>query len=176
MEVRVGLIHVLKTKRLILQKAVKTDASFFYELLNSPNWIEFIGDRGIKTTEDALSYIDNSLINSYEINGYGLYKMSLIKDKTPIGICGFVKRDYLEHPDIGFAILPQYEGNGFVSEAATATLSYGLSKLRFKQIFGITTESNVKSQHLLLKIGLKKHGFFTNENKEKDLLLFSINH
>lgn len=170
----ISKIHeILTTKRLLLEEAVVDDAEFFIELLNSPNWIRYIGDRGIKTKEGAIRYIEKSLITSYKKNGYGLYKMSLKDSKTPIGICGFVKRDYLEHADIGFAILPKFEGYGFTNEAALATMHYGKSQLNMTKILAITNEENTKSCKLLSKIGLLALGKIIPPDGNKEFLLFS---
>lgn len=164
---------LLETERLLLENASLKDSKFFLELLNSPNWIEFIGDRGIKTEEDACGYISNSLIDSYTKNGYGLYKMSRKDIGLPIGICGFVKRDYLDSADIGFAILPEYEGRRYTFEAAKATMNYGKSILRLNPIFAVTTEQNNKSRNLLNKIGLLEIGKIKPSGNSTELLLFS---
>jgi RimJ/RimL family protein N-acetyltransferase len=136
--------------------------------MNSPNWIEYIGDRNIRTEEDAVAYIEKNFIPSYSELGFGFYK-----DKTPIGICGFIKHDYLDHPDIGFAILPQFEGKGFVSEAAQSVFEYGMNELKLKPILGITTHKNVGSRRILSKIGLNEVGKITPPNSEEELILFS---
>ncbi|MBQ0735458.1 GNAT family N-acetyltransferase [Aquimarina celericrescens] len=163
---------ILETDRLTLEKAITEDSKFFFELLNSPNWIEFIGDRGIKTNNQAIEYIE-SLINSYKNNGYGLYKVSLKNTQTPIGICGFVKRDYLENADIGFAILPKYEGKGYTEEAAKAVMKYGESKLKLSPIYAVTTQENHKSRNLLNKIGLLEIGKIKPNGSNTEFLLFS---
>ncbi len=121
------MVKILETERLIVEEARLLDSSFFMKLLNSPNWIEFIGDRGVKSSSDAKNYIKESLIKSYNKNGYGLYKVSLKQNMQPIGICGFVKRDYLESADIGFAILPEFERCGYTYEASNAMMDYGKS-------------------------------------------------
>ena len=126
---------VLETARLRLEEGTLDDQVFIFTLLNSPNWIEFIGDRGIESLTDAENYIKNTLIKSYDTNGFGLYKVTLKHDSSPIGLCGFLKRDYSDHPDIGYAILPKYEGNGYTSEAAKAVLNYGKTQFGFKTIF-----------------------------------------
>ncbi len=146
---------ILQTKRLSLSEANLDDAHFFMELMNSANWLQHIGDRGIDDIKKAENYIEDSLLNSYRKNGFGLYKVLLKPLMEPVGICGFVKRDYLEHPDIGFAILPKFEGKGYTTEAALATISYGFEVLKFPTIFGITTEDNHGSKKILDKIGLR---------------------
>ncbi|WP_190809255.1 GNAT family N-acetyltransferase [Flagellimonas sp. S3867] len=164
---------VAETERLLIVEAELEDSKFFMELLNSPNWLEFIGDRGVKTKKQAENYIKSSLISSYKNNGYGLFKMCLRQSLDPIGICGFVKRDYLNHPDIGFAILPQFEGKGFVYEACTTLLSYGKEILKLSPILAITTVENIKSQRLLTKIGLNNSGTIKPKTDKEEYLLFS---
>ena len=146
---------ILETPRLILQEAVLSDAPFFYQLLNSPNWIKYIGDRGIGTVADAEAYIQKSLIHSYRENGFGLYNMVLKENGMPIGLCGLINRPTLDHPDIGFAVLPAYEGKGYTSEAAQGTMDYAQKVLGLKKILGITSEHNLGSQRILEKVGLR---------------------
>lgn len=147
---------VVETERLLLQQAHHNDRPFFFKLLNSPDWIAYIGDRGVHSLEDAGDYIQNALIQSYTDNGFGLYKIVLKANDQPIGICGLLKRSKLANPDIGFALLPEYQGNGYAFEAAQATLMYARSKLGLDTIFAITKANNTKSKRLLEKIGLKQ--------------------
>lgn len=166
---------VLETERLRLEEGSLNDQVFIFNLLNSPNWIQFIGDRGIKSLTDAENYINNTLIKSYKEVGFGLYKVILKQDNSPIGLCGLLQRDYLDHPDIGYAILPKYEGKGYTSEAAKAMLDYGKNRLGFKTILAITNSKNSASQHLLHKIGLNRK-YNEKYTQESDDLLFSISY
>ncbi|MEQ9404503.1 MAG: GNAT family N-acetyltransferase [Cyclobacteriaceae bacterium] len=164
---------MLETNRLSIEEALLGDADFFFRLLNSPNWIEYIGDRGIKTLADAERYIQNSLINSYRTNGFGLYKLMLRTNKQPIGICGFLKRNYLDHPDLGFAILPEYERHGYTFEAAEALMDYGKSILLFKTTLAITTKKNTASKGLLEKLGMKENRKVNPSEAGEELLVYS---
>lgn len=164
---------IVETERLILVEAEIKDFQFFKKLLNSPNWIKFIGDRGVKTDKQAKEYIKSSLIASYKNNGYGLFKMCLKNSLEPIGICGLVKRDYLNDPDIGFAILPEHEGKGYTYEASMAVMAYGKEKLKLPRILAITTNENIGSQKLIRKIGLLENGTIKPKVNEKEYLLFS---
>ena len=163
----------LETERLYLRRATLKDANFIHALLNSPGWIQYIGDRGISSTEKAIAYIQNSLWTSYETNGFGLLTVCLKDRDTPIGLCGFLQRDYLEHPDIGFAFLPSFEGKGFAFEAADAVMKYGASDLKLKKIHAICMETNVKSVRLLHRLGFQKSGVIQPDKDGEELLLFS---
>ncbi|WP_350290108.1 GNAT family N-acetyltransferase [uncultured Croceitalea sp.] len=164
--------YLLSTERLVVTEVSLKDDTFILELVNSPNWIAFIGDRGIRTLEDAQKYIRESLRNSYQKYGFGLYKMSLKSNNAPIGICGFLKRDYLDYPDIGFATLPAYEGKGYTYEVAKATMIYGANNLNLKSILAITTEANTKSKNLLTKLGLVLKDTILDDAK-KALLVYT---
>ncbi len=165
-------MSLIVTKRLYISEAKIEDAPFFFELMNSPKWLSNIGDRGIQTIDHAADYIKNHLIHNYTTQGYGFYKLTLQEKNTPIGICGFAKRDYLEHVDIGFAILPQYERKGFTQEASQAVLHYGVTTLKLHPILGITMKTNMASRNVLQKIGLNEVGLVRTEENE-ELLLFS---
>ena len=164
---------ILSTERLVISEAELSDATFILELLNSPKWIQFIGDKGIQTMEDAENYIRKSLINSYRANGFGLYKLCFKKSRVPIGLCGFLQRDYLNHPDMGFALLPGHEGKGLMLEAGKALLGHALSELGFDEVLAIVLRSNDRSCQLLGKLGFQEIGKVIPIGSQEELLLFS---
>jgi RimJ/RimL family protein N-acetyltransferase len=145
---------ILQTDRLTLRELeAGRDLDFVNELLNTPKFLEFIGDRGVRSREDAASFIDDRYRESYREHGYGLWRVELRDGGTPVGLCGFVKRDYLEHADIGFAYLPQHERKGYGYEAAAAALEHGRRVLGFGRVMAITSLHNEASAGLLLKLG-----------------------
>jgi RimJ/RimL family protein N-acetyltransferase len=163
---------IFETERLFLREFNTNDAEFVVALLNSPGWVEFIGDRGIKTVKDANDYIENSLKKSYKENGFGLWLVQLKNNNTPIGMCGLVNRNTLEDIDIGFAMLPDYSNLGYGFEAAKATLNFAKGTLKINRVVGITVASNIASKKLLNKLGLfyeKK----TISSDGEELLVFS---
>src|SRR5438132_1673522 len=121
--------NILETTRLRVREFVPADAPFIIKLVNTPTWIENIGDRNIHTNEDAVRYIENGPMKSYALHGFGLYLVEKKQNDLPIGMCGILRRDYLEIPDIGFAFLPEYHGQGFAYEVANATINYAREQL-----------------------------------------------
>jgi RimJ/RimL family protein N-acetyltransferase len=146
-------MKVLETDRLILRRATVDDSEFILELLNDPSWLRFIGDRGVRTLDDARDYILKSLVAMYERLGFGLYLTELKSEAVPIGICGLIKRDSLEDVDIGFAFLPKFRGKGYAYESASAVLAYGKGSFGLNRIVAITTPDNYDSARLLEKLG-----------------------
>ena len=146
---------MLETNRLLIKKFSVDDAPFILELLNTSSWLAFIGDRGIKTLADARQYILNGPLKSYNQNGYGAYLISLKETNVSIGMCGLFKREFLDNPDIGFALLPQYAGNGYGYESAKAVLTYARIDLGLPCVMGITKPTNQASIRLLEKLGLQ---------------------
>ncbi|MEP7262980.1 MAG: GNAT family N-acetyltransferase [Bacteroidota bacterium] len=146
---------ILETERLALREFTLDDASFIIALLNTPGWLKYIGDRNVKSVEDAKKYLQNGPMKSYEENGFGLMMVLLKEGMIPAGMCGIIKRASLEHPDIGFAFLPQFTGKGYATEIATATMDYAKNKLQLPVIFGITLPENIRSIQLLEKSGLQ---------------------
>src|SRR5689334_7517012 len=132
-------MKVLETERLILREITSEDALFILELLNTPSFKKYIGDRGVRSVDDASAFIETRYRKSYRDHGYGLYAVELKPDNTPVGMCGFVRRDTLPGPDIGFAFLPEYEGKGYGFESASAVLNFGQEILGFGRILAITT-------------------------------------
>ena len=115
---------VLESARLILREFTLDDTAFIIELVNTPGWLEFIGDRNVKTEEQARSYLQNGPLKSYKENGFGLTMVQLKTEKTPIGMCGILKRDNLDNPDIGFVFLTKFMGKGYAFEIANAKLIF----------------------------------------------------
>ena len=144
---------ILETQRLQLQTFTQADKSFVYELLNSPGWIKFIGDRKIDSQKAAGKYIDVLRAN-YKSHGFGFWAVLEKQSDKLIGMCGLVKRDYLDDVDIGFAMLPEYAGVGLGFEAAAATLQFANQHLGLNTVVAITDENNQASIGLLNKIGL----------------------
>ncbi len=144
-----------------------------YELMNTPKWIKFIGDRGINSVADARGYLKSSIVAHYETHGFGLYKIASVHNDKPIGICGFLKREYLDHMDLGFAILPEFERKGYVKDASEILFSHAHTSLKAKTIMAITTVQNVASIGLLLKLGFKKHSMVQPSLEKESLLVFS---
>ena len=164
---------VLSTNRLNLREARLSDKHFIFRLMNSPKWLKYIWDRGIKSLKNAEDYIKEKLIDSYEILGFGLYVMELKDSKDPIGLCGFVKRDYLDTEDIGFAIREEYEGKHYTYESALAILKYGESNLGITKIHAITSKDNVASQKLLLKLGFEFTSFIIEPTSNEEISLYT---
>ncbi|MDQ3010399.1 MAG: GNAT family N-acetyltransferase [Acidobacteriota bacterium] len=148
-------MKVLETDRLNLRWLSTDDAAFILALLNEPSFLRFIGDKGVRTPDDARNYILKGPVEMYTRLGFGLYLTELKESQVPIGICGLIKRDTLEDVDIGFAFLPQFWAKGYAYEAAAAVMTYGKDILGFKRIVAITSADNRASGRLLEKLGLQ---------------------
>lgn len=147
---------ILETERLVIRELdAARDAEFVFELLNTPKFIKYIGDRGVRSVEQAGDFIEKRYRQSYRDHGFGLYAVDLKPDSISVGICGFVKRDTLPGPDLGFAFLPQFEGCGFGFESADAVLRYGREELGITTVLAITSQDNEVSGKLLGKLGFR---------------------
>lgn len=145
---------MLNTKRLMLRHFDSRDASFIFELMNSPLYIKNIGDRGIKTLAQAEAYLAEVIVSSYQKNGYGLYAVVLKETGNAIGLSGLVRREQLPSADIGFGFLPEFMGKGYAYEASSAVMNYARNELKLEPILAITSKDNIRSQKLLNKLGL----------------------
>lgn len=166
-------MKTIETERLIIRPFSIVDAPFVIQLMNAPNWLEYIGDRNIRSLAEATHYIQEKFIKSYREKGYGLMNVSLKESKTPIGMCGLVKRAGLFYPDLGFAILPEFEGKGYTSEAALAVMHFAKQMLKLEAIQGITTTNNPASIRLLEKVGMTYKINTKLPESEKEFMLFS---
>lgn len=165
--------QILETPRLILRQFRFSDAEFILQLVNTPSWLQFIGDRGVKNLEDAHNYLVNGPLKSYQENGFGLSCVELKDSGFPVGMCGLIKRDTLEDIDIGFAMLPEYAGKGYGFEVSSALLEYAREELRLQRIVAITDPENIFSISLLKKLGLQFERTIKHGSTKEELLLFA---
>jgi len=124
-----------------------------FELLNDPSWLRFIGDKKVRSLEDARRYIEEGPMRMYAVRGFGLWLVERKSDGAPLGICGLVKREQLEDVDLGFAFLPRYWSQGYAHEASRGVLDYARQAVRLERIVAITSPDNVASARLLEKLG-----------------------
>jgi RimJ/RimL family protein N-acetyltransferase len=148
---------ILETERLALHELNAEDAPFILELLLSRGFRENIGDRGVRDLDGAAGYIERAR-SGYAANGFGLWRCDLKATGEAAGLCGLVKRDGLEHPDVGYAFLERFWGRGYASESAAASLAYGREAVGLKTIVAITTPANLGSIAVLKRIGLRDAG------------------
>jgi [ribosomal protein S5]-alanine N-acetyltransferase len=148
-------VTVLTTKRLTLRRLSPADAEFILELLNDEAFLRFIGDKAVRSADDARQYILDGPVASYERNGFGLWLVELKESGLPVGMCGLLKRESLRDVDIGFAFLPAYRSQGYAFEAASAVLEYGRTEFGLKRIVAIADPENAGSLRVLQKIGMR---------------------
>ena len=152
------MTHIAKTDRLMMRHITPLDVDFYSHLVNEPVWITNISDRQVKSLRDAQQQITGKLMASYAQHGFGMCLVALNDPGEAVGICGLVKRDSLQHPDVGFAFLQAHWGQGYAFEAARAVLDHAFGKLDLSCVLGITAAANTRSARLLIKLGLRAKG------------------
>ncbi len=164
-----------ETERLRLKPMSKEDAPFLLELLNSPKWIKYIGDRNVHSVKEAASYIKIKMTPQLKKLGFSNYTVIRKIDNAKLGSCGLYDREGLEGVDIGFAFLPQYEKMGYAFESANKIKELAFSQFNLKEISAITTKENKDSQKLLEKLGLEYIKIINIPDDDEDLLLYRLN-
>ena len=164
---------VLTTERLELRRLTLDDARFILRLVNEPSWLEFIGDKRVRTLEEARGYLAKGPLDMYARLGFGLYLTELREGATPIGICGLIKRDSLPDVDVGFAFVPEHWGKGYAYEAASAVLEYGERVFAMKRIVAITSPGNRRSIRMLERLGMVREQSLELDGDGGTSLLFA---
>ncbi|MEL6391986.1 MAG: GNAT family N-acetyltransferase [Bacteroidota bacterium] len=163
-----------ETDRLLLRPTEEGDADFILALLNTDKWLKYIGDRQVYNSEDAIQYIRQRMTPQLERLGYSNYTLLRKADGAKMGVCGLYDRDGLTGVDLGFAILPDYEGQGYSYEASYRMLQAGLEDFGLKQINAITTTDNIASQKLLEKLGFQYVRMISVKGDEEELRLYEF--
>lgn len=163
----------LETERLVLRRVTLDDADLMLAVWNDPAFVRNVGDRGVRTPEQAHEAMEAGALKLYADYGYGPYAMVLRATGERIGICGLFKRDNLEHPDIGFAVLPDHCGKGFAGEAAFAVLAHARNDLRLGELTAIVSPGNAPSIGLIEKLGLAFSEMIRMPGDDEDICLYS---
>jgi RimJ/RimL family protein N-acetyltransferase len=163
---------VLTTARLTLRRLTLEDGGFVRRLLNEPSFIRYIGDRRVRSEEDARRYIREGPMASYSRHGFGLYLVELKELGTPAGICGLLKREELEDIDVGFAFLPDFWRQGYAFEAATAVLA-DAARRGFTRVLAIVSPENAASIRLLGKLGFTCERTMRPTGEASDVRVFA---
>lgn len=165
---------ILDTSRLHLRHFEHQDAAFIVELLNEPAFLEHIGNKGVRTEQDAIEYLEAGPIASYNRHGFGLYCVELKNEGIPIGMCGLLKRDTLDDPDIGFAFLKGHRRQGYGLESTAAVLDHAFREFGLQRVVAITSPGNIASSSLLVRIGMQFEGQISMDDGKGTVDLYAI--
>jgi ribosomal-protein-alanine N-acetyltransferase len=165
---------VYETERLIVRHFSLNDAGFIVRLLNDPSFIQNIADKGVRTIADARSYLDEGPVASYRQFGFGLNLVELKESKVPIGMCGILKRDSLDDPDIGFAFLPEFQTNGYALESSDGVMKDGREDHNLKRLVAVVNPDNEPSIRLLEKIGFRYERMISLDEDEPEIRLYGV--
>ena len=165
---------ILETDRLILCQLSPNDAPFILELLNDESYLRFIGDKQVRTLDDARNYIVNGPMASYQRFGFGLYLTKLKVDSSPVGICGLIKRESLDDVDVGYAFLAASRGKGYATEAGQAIVEYARTVVGLKRVVAIALPDNYASIKVLEKLGLRFEKTIVWPDDNEKCSLFSV--
>lgn len=163
-----------ETKRLTMRRLNTGDAGFILRLVNEPSWLRYIGDKGVRTLEDAAEYIRNGPADMYQRLGFGLWLVSIRSSGEPIGMCGLLQRDSLDDVDIGFALMPEFWRRGYAYEATRSTVQFARDQLRLPRLAAITSQDNTASRGLLEKLGFRLQRRVRLAPGEEELNLFML--
>ncbi len=164
---------IIETERLRLDEFSPDDADFILALVNEPGFHRFIGDRGVRSPADARHYLADRVIPSYSRNGFGLWRVALKEGLLPVGMCGLLKRDFLDDVDIGYALLETAQGHGYAEEAARATLEYARQPIGLSRIVAVIAPDNVRSLRLATRLGFAFQSALTWPDGGDDVHLYA---
>lgn len=165
--------RALGTPRLVLRRLTERDAGFLLELVNDPDFLRNIGDRGVRSLADARGYLRQGALASYRRHGFGHYLVALRGSGEAAGICGLARREPLDAPDLGFAFLPAHRGRGYAAEASGAVLEEAREVHRLVRVLAVALPDNVPSIRVLEKLGFRRRGSVRWPGEDTDLALFA---
>lgn len=157
---------VAESERLILRWLTTDDSAFILKIYNTDGFLQYIGDRNIRSLEDAHQFLLESPLKMYDKHKVSLYRVELKSTAEVIGLCGLINRDTLSDIDIGYAFLPEFCGKGYAIEAARATMEYAKTELELNRVVAITQRDNKTSIALLLKLGMTLEGEYIDPGSE----------
>ena len=164
---------LFETDRLSVRRFTLDDAPFVLRLLNEPLWHRYIGDRGLRTVDDAREYLRSRLLAHYEAHGFGSYHVTLRETGEPVGLTGLIQRQGLDAPDLGYAVLEAHHGKGLATEVARATLAHARGDLGLGRVVAFIDADNVASRRVLEKVGMRPDGTYLVEGEAVPCLLYA---
>lgn len=153
---------VAETERLVLRRMTEDDAALMLAILVDEDFVRHVGDRGVRTVDEARTYLRNGPMASYDTHGFGLYLVSGRDDDTPIGVCGLLKRDYLDDADVGYALLPSARGRGLALEAVRGAIEHARADLGLTRLLAIISPGNTASRTLAERAGMRERELRTD--------------
>ncbi|HRC86450.1 MAG TPA: GNAT family N-acetyltransferase [Thermoanaerobaculia bacterium] len=163
-----------ETSRLVLRELELTDTELILRLVNEPSFLANIGDRGVRSLEDARRYLEAGPLASYRQHGHGLNLVLLRESGRPIGICGLLRRERLPAPDLGYALLPEYWHQGYALEACRAVLADGRERFGYRRLLAIVSPGNDPSIRVLERLGFTRVGEHEEPPGSSAALLYEL--
>ena len=164
----------IETDRLCLRPIEpERDAGQMLALLNDPGFVRFIGDRAVRSEEQAREYIALRVLHSYALNGFGMYAIERLSDGAWLGNAGLVRRDGLPGPDVGYALLGEHAGQGYAGEAAQAVFAHARGTMGLQDLYGIISPDNLASAAILRRLGMQQRGPIQLPGSEQWVTLFA---
>ncbi len=163
-----------ETERLRIRELTERDAAFALHIYNTKPFLQFVGDRHIRTIEQAAQYLVDGPMKMYKEKGVGLYLVELKACRTPIGLCGLIKRDHLEEIDIGYGYLEAFFGKGYAFESCQSVLAYAKKSLHLQRVIAFTNSDNAASIKLLERLGLRFDKVIAATDNDPEMDFYSI--
>jgi len=163
-----------ETDRLYLRPTSESDSEFIFKLLNTPKWLKYIDDRKIKSVLNTRKYIKDIMISQLESHGYSTYTLITKCNNQKVGICGLFNKNNIKRVEIGFALLPEYEKNGFAFESSNKLIEVASNEFGINTVWAVTKKDNIPSQRLIEKLGLELIGTTKIPKQNEELLLYKI--
>ncbi len=163
---------VAETPRLVFRRLDERDAPFILELLTDPDWLRYIGDKGVRDLDDARRYIAEGPVAMYAKHGFGLFLVGRKPSGAPMGLCGLIRREGLDDADVGYAFLPRFRGCGYAEEAAAEMLRFARDRVGLGRLVAITTAENERSIRVLEKLGFASEGMIRLTPESREVRLF----
>lgn len=164
----------LQTEHLKMRRLNLDDAGLMLAIWNDPGFIRNVADRGIRTVEQAQEAMEKGAMHLYETYGYGPYRVALRDCDTAIGLCGLFRRDSLDDPDIGYAILPDHRGKGIAYEASAAVIEHARSDLALKRLIALISPNNSASIGLIRKLGLEFERMHRMPDDDDEVCIYAM--
>ena len=165
---------ILETERLRLRPLAVDDAEFVIALLGDPDFIRNIGDRGVRTVDQAADYIRNGPKGLSEDFGWRIWLITAREDQTPIGTCALLKRAVMDDVEIGYALMPQFRSNGYASEAASAVARHAREAFGFTRLAAVVNPDNAASIRVLEKLGMRFQRMIRLADDEPEIMLLRV--
>ncbi len=166
----------LETERLVLRQLSEDDLDFIFEIFSREDTDRYTADDTVRTMDGARELYEKYIRPKPHLFRLGIFLKETGKPIGTIGLYGIKMEDF--RAVMGFDLLREQWGRGYMTEAGKALINYAFGKLKLNRIQASADADNQRSIATIERMGFRREGVMRQRDFYKgafhDDVIFSI--